>query len=58
MEDRLAIDLSGRDHLERIIIETQDRVILRFSAADVTRKVVSPVDRAEPLFPLRELWVE
>ena len=58
MEDRLTVDLAGCDHLERIIIETQDRVVLRLGAADITRKVVSPVDRAEPFLPLGELGVE
>ena len=58
MEDRLTVDLAGRDDLERIIVETKDGIVLRLGAADVTRKVVSPVDGAEPFLPLGELGVE
>ena len=58
VQNGLAVGLSGSNHLERIIIEAKNRVILRLGAADVTRKVVSTVDRAEPFLPLRELRVE
>ena len=58
MEDRLTVDLAGRDHLERIIVKTKDGIVLRLGAADVTRKVVGTVDRAEPFLPLGELGVE
>ena len=58
MEDRLAVLLSGRDDLERVVVEAEDRVILRLSSTDIARKIIGAMDRSEPLFPLRQLRVE
>ena len=58
VQDSLAMNLTGREDLERVIVETQHWVVLRLGAADVTREVVGAMDRPEPLLPLRELRVE
>ena len=53
VQDRLAIELTGREDLERVVVQAQHRVILRLGPADIAREVIGAMDRPKPFFPLR-----